>query len=335
MQSTFLFRLFWGIVFLNQNIKVRYEGVNPFAQILRNSKNSYQFNPSSVILNGNLYTVWREVSENGDRELFIGKEKIKTKGIEINNLSKQIKIQNPSIQWVGDSRLFVYVDKVYLVFDTGHSETPNRIFIAQIDSNGKFLSKIKEVIKLDNRNPIEKNWNFFALGDKLYGIYSHIPFVVLELIEENKDYMIFKNKVHHNILRGNTRIRGEIRGTSSPIRIGNLFISTTHSSFQTHKGLVYQTHFFIFRSVYPFQPISFSVDPIKYAPIRKLFKPRIKLNSIVHQVEFPSGAFQIGSKIIVGYGLNDFKIGVKVFTISSVINQKNSLITDFNEDSFN
>jgi len=323
------------MAFLNQNIKVRHEGVNPYSQILRNSKNSYQFNPSSVMLNGNLYTVWREVTENGDRELFIGKEKIKTKGIEINNLSRQIKIQNPSIKWVGDSRLFIHEEKIYLVFDTGHSETPNKIYIAQIDSNGKYLSKIKEVIKLDTRNPIEKNWNFFSVGKRLYTIYSHFPFEVLELVEENSDYMLFEKRVHHKILIGNTRIRGEIRGTSTPIRIGNIFISTTHSSFQTHKGLVYQSHFFIFDAAYPFEPISFSVDPINYAPVGKLMKPRIKLNSIVHQVEFPSGAFKIGSKIVIGYGLNDYKIGVRIFPISRVTNQKNSLENDNNKDGFN
>jgi hypothetical protein len=335
MQNTFLFKLFYGIAFLNQNIKVRREGVNPYPQISLKSANSYQFNPSSVILSGSLYTVWREVDKNGERELYIGKEKIKAKGFEINNLSEQIKIQNPSIKWVGDSRLFIYLEKIFLVFDTGHSEIPNRLFIAQLDSTGKILTKIKEVIKLDTRHPIEKNWNFFSEGKRLYAIYRHIPFEVLELVEENNEFMFFKKTVHHEIMRNNSRIRGEIRGTSTPIRIGNQFVSTTHSSIQTRKGLVYQSHFFIFSSDYPFRPMSFSADPINYAPVRKLFKSKVKLNSAVHQVEFPSGAFKIGRKIVIGYGLNDFTIGVKVFSISRIINQKNSIKSDSNEDNLN
>lgn len=335
MQNTFLFKQLYRIVFLNQNVKVRHEGVNPYPQISLRSANSYQFNPSSVILNGNLYTVWREVDKNGERELYIGKEKIKAKGFEINNLSEQIKIQNPSINWVGDSRLFIFLEKIYLVFDTGHSEMPNRIFIAQLDSTGKLLSKIKEVIKSDTRNPIEKNWNFFAEGTILYAIYRHIPFEVLELVEENNDYMFFRKTVQHEVFRDNSRIRGEIRGTSTPIRVGSYYVSTTHSSFKTRRGLVYQSHFFIFCAHYPFKPISFSADPINYASMRRLFKPKMKLNSIVHQVEFPSGAFKIGRKIVIGYGLNDFKIGVRVFSISRVINQKNSIKPDSKEDNFN
>jgi hypothetical protein len=104
------------------------------------------------------------------------------------DLSKNIKIFDSSIDWIGDARLFLYGGRLHLFFDTGHSETPNRIFIAELQKDKVLLISIKEVIKIDGRNPIEKNWNFFCEGNDLYAIYTHQPFTILKLEKMNENF---------------------------------------------------------------------------------------------------------------------------------------------------
>ncbi len=327
MQNTFFVKALYLWVFLVQNIKVRSHGIDPFRKILKRSLNRYQFNPSTVILRDQCFTVWREVDKDGVRQLYLGKEKVKGKTFEVYNLGEKIKSQDSSIKWVGDARLFLRHEKLNLVFDTGHAETPNRMFIVVLDESGCLLSNVKEAIKVDGRNSIEKNWNFFVENEKLYAIYSHQPLQILELINEDNEIMKFCTVVTHNFsLKSSSKVKGEIRGTSAPIRLDNVYISTTHSSFPTNKGLVYQSHFFVFNSIFPFSPISFSTRPIHYGAASKLFKSKQKLNRAVHQVEFPSGAFVLGQDMILGFGLNDYKVGVKVLRLSKVLSQSNSIL---------
>jgi len=297
-------------------------GINPFGEIIENSRNEYQFNPSVIFIGDQCFTVWREVDKAGTRQLLL---RVQSPGKESKfyDLGRKIKELNPSIEWVGDARLFTYLGKLQLVFDTGHSETPNRIFIAELQKDKVLLISIKEVIKIDGRNPIEKNWNFFCEGNDLYAIYTHQPFTILKLEKMNENFMYLRTLTTHSFPESISRkIKGEIRGTSTPILVDNFFISSTHSSFGTKKGLVYQPHFFIFESTYPFLPVSFSSKKVNYGIGSYIIRPRVKLNSAVRRVEFPSAVFKTEKYLIVGFGINDFKIGVKIFRLSRVLNQK-------------
>jgi hypothetical protein len=301
-------------------------GINPFRQIVKDSKNFYQFNPSTIFSEDRYFTVWREVDKIGTRQLFLIINRPRDKESESYDLGEKIKAFNSSIKWIGDARLFLREGKLQLVFDTGHSETPNRIFVVELDKDEILINSVKEVIKLDARNAIEKNWNFFCEGEDLYAIYCHNPFTILKLEKENKDFLYFRMSITHNFkISSSCKIMGEIRGTSTPILTGNVYISATHSSITTRKGLVYFSHFFIFESAFPFLPVSFSKNPVNYGFVSKVLRPRVKLNSAAHRVEFPSGVFKAGKSLIVGFGLNDFKIGVKVMRLSKVLSQKNSI----------
>jgi hypothetical protein len=301
-------------------------GINPYREIVKKSKNVYQFNPSTIFTGDQYFTVWREVDKIGARQLFLRIDRPRNKESETYDLGEKIKAFNSSIKWIGDARLFCRNGKLHLVFDTGHSENPNRIFMVVLDKDEVLITSVKEVIKLDARNTIEKNWNFFCDGEDLYAIYYHRPFTILKLEKETKDFLYFRTSITHPYkVSSSCKIMGEIRGTSSPILAGNIFISATHSSSRTRKGLVYYSHFFIFESAFPFLPVSFSTNPVNYGFASKVLRPRVKLNSGAHRVEFPSGVFRTGNRLIVGFGLNDFKIGVKIMRLSRVISQKNSI----------
>ena len=272
------------------------------------------------------FTVWREVDTLGVRHLFLRINQVGYRDSIVYNLSEKIKSMNPSVRWVGDARLFLYEGNVQLVFDTGHSETPNRVFISTLDRDGEVISNVKEIIKIDGRNAIEKNWNFFVEAEKLYAIYSHNPLTILELLHESEKYMFFRTSIVHRFkLESSSRIRGEIRGTSTPVLSDQVYISATHSSFISKRGLIYQSHFFVFQSTFPFRPISFSSRPIRYGIGSRIIRPRVKLNPIVHRVEFPSGVFRIGKYLVIGFGLNDFRVGLKLIKISRVLYQDNLL----------
>jgi hypothetical protein len=326
VRSTFLLNRLHFLVFLFQHLRLRMIGINLFREIVKKSKNVYQFNPSTIFIGEQIFTVWREVDKIGTRQLFLRIDHPRNKESESYDLGKKIKAFNSSIKWIGDSRLFCRNGKLHLVFDTGHSETPNRIFIVELDKDELLINSVKEVIKLDARNTIEKNWNFFCEGEDLYAIYCHQPFIILKLEKESKDFLYFRTSITHPYkVSSSCKIMGEIRGTSTPILTGNVYISATHSSMTTRKGLVYYSHFFIFESAFPFLPVSFSTNPVNYGIASKVLRPRVKLNSGAHRVEFPSGVFKDGESLIIGFGLNDFKIGVKIMRLSRVLSQKNSI----------
>jgi len=301
-------------------------GINPFRQIVKDSTNTYQFNPSTILAEDQYFTIWREVDKIGIRQLFLRIYRPRDKESKSYDLGEKIRAFNSSVKWIGDARLFLRDGKLQLIFDTGHSETPNRLFVVELDKDELLIVSFKEVLKLDERNAIEKNWNFFSEGEDLYAIYCHHPFTILKLEKETKDFLYFRTFItHHYKISSSCKIMGEIRGTSTPILTGNVYISATHSSITTKKGLVYYSHFFIFESAFPFLPVSFSENPVNYGFVSKVLRPRVKLNSSAHRVEFPSGFFKAGKSLIVGYGLNDFKIGVKVMRLSKVLSQKNSI----------
>ena len=322
MRSTFIINGLYSLIFLFQNLRLRMIGINQFREIVKKTENLYQFNPSTIFVGEQCFTVWREVDKVGTRHLFLQIES-PNKESKFYDLGEKIKALNSSIEWIGDARLFDYDRKLQLVFDTGHSETPNRIFVAVLEKDEVLLTSVKEVIKLDGRNPIEKNWNFFSERDNLYVIYSHQPFTILKLEKETQEFMYLRTLITHSFLvSSSSKIKGEIRGTSTPISVRDVFISSTHSSFRTKKGLVYQSHFFIFESTFPFLPVSFSAKPVNYGIASKILQPRVKLNPSVHRVEFPSGVFKAGKNLIVGFGINDFKVGVKIIRLSRVLYQK-------------
>ena len=326
MRSIFYIKGLYNLLFLLQNYRLRMNGINVYREIIRNSENEYQLNPSTIFTGSKYYTVWREVDKVGSRHLFLRVTGGNERESDLHDIGEQIRAINSSINWIGDARLFTFDGKLQLVFDTGHAETPNRIFIAVLDTSEVSVVSIKEVKKLDGRNEIEKNWNFFEEGQALYAVYTHQPFTILELAEETEEFLYFRKVItHFYTICSHSKIMGEIRGTSTPILVENLYLSLTHSSFSTRRGVVYQSHYFIFESTFPFLPVSFSTKPINYGLIGRILRPSVKLSPGVHQVEFPSGAFKSGKNLILGFGLNDFKVGVKIVRLSRIFSQENSM----------
>jgi hypothetical protein len=86
-----------------------------------------------------------------------------------------------SAEWFGgavpvaDPKLFTMGTEIWLTFNTGHFENPNRVFIAPVWPR---FGEPQEVF-LEGRRAIEKNWAFFKQGEKLFALYSVEPLVLL------------------------------------------------------------------------------------------------------------------------------------------------------------
>ncbi len=78
-----------------------------------------------------------------------------------------------------DPKLLKLDNEIWVTFNTGHFEKPNRIFIAQLHPS---LSDPYELI-LSDRNQIEKNWALFRRNGTLYAVYSVQPLVILRALD--------------------------------------------------------------------------------------------------------------------------------------------------------
>jgi predicted GH43/DUF377 family glycosyl hydrolase len=88
---------------------------------------------------------------------------------------------------VCDPKVFKLGDRTWMTFNTGHFETPNRIFILDLEC-GNFAPL---EVKFEGRSLIEKNWSFILSGEKLFAVYSIDPLIILEEWERSDTAITF------------------------------------------------------------------------------------------------------------------------------------------------
>jgi predicted GH43/DUF377 family glycosyl hydrolase len=196
---------------------------------------------------------------------------------------------------VEDPRLFIFNDDLYLSYCDGY-----QMGQAKIDPETR---QATESFYLDKpvSGRTEKNWTFFQSGKKLLSVYNSNPHTIFEMDGA-------KHKEIYSHLWKNDWNYGEIRGGTSPILIGDRFISFFHSSLpislKGHQGRQYFMGAYEFESVAPYRPIRITKEPIISGEVIDFNIPR--LSNLIYVV-FPAGAIRQDNGWLISYGYNDYR----------------------------
>lgn len=153
--------------------------------------------------------------------------------------------------------------------------------------------------KPDQATGWEKNWTWFKREDGWHCVYTINPHVVFRVNHEGTAVQTYSNKPlmlpwEH----------GEIRGGTSPVRIGNEYFCFFHSATVWQKPKRrYFMGAYTFSAEPPFELLRFTPEPLlagSDADFRVLGSPL---------VIFPNGALRQGDDWLVVFGVNDENCG--------------------------
>lgn len=196
---------------------------------------------------------------------------------------------------VEDPRLFVFNNGLYISYTDGYQ-------MAQAKINPETF-EVSENFYIQKPNPArtEKNWTFFEYDGRIYSVYNTSPHVIFEM-DDNSWTEKYRTKFDHNWKWG------EIRGGTSPLRIGDKFISFFHSALDItrngSKGKQYFAGAYMFEAEPPFNVVAISKEPLLAGEFISEAIPRL-WNKIF--VVFPNGAVRKDDKYIVSFGYNDYQ----------------------------
>lgn len=144
----------------------------------------------------------------------------------IENRSTTKKIREAHIKGFEDIRLCVHNNKLYglaVDWEYGEKNHPSVVllFFEKDEKERYFIRNVRHITYQNTK--CQKNWTLLSKDSKLYAVYSHHPFTLLELSvleahekeeKEEKEYTI--DKIQYNT---NGYDLSEIRGSASPIFI--------------------------------------------------------------------------------------------------------------------
>ncbi len=208
---------------------------------------------------------------------------------------------------VEDPRLFIFNNELYLSYTDGYQMAQAKIDPDTLQAIDSFY------IDKPVERRTEKNWTFFG-EDKIYSVYSIHPHKIFEM-NRNELKEIANTEFIHSWKWG------EPRGGTSPIKIGDNYLSFFHSAKPvTYKGQGGRQYFmgaYMFEGVYPYKPISISKEPLICGEIMPDGIPRLS-NKIF--VVFPGGQVRRKDSWFVSFGYNDFECRVIEIT-DEVLNE--------------
>lgn len=196
---------------------------------------------------------------------------------------------------VEDPRLFIYNDDLYLSYTDGYQ-------MAQAKIDPQTLQAVESFyITKPDKQRTEKNWIFFEHDKELYSVYNTCPHEIFKMDGANWE------KVYSEEWKSGWR-HGIIRGGTSPILVGDKYVSFFHSALGVkHRGIEGRQYFmgaYTFESKPPFRPLSITKEPIIVGEWVDDNIPRLS-NAIF--VVFPSGVIRQENGYLVSFGYNDYR----------------------------
>jgi len=219
---------------------------------------------------------------------------------------------------VEDPRLFVFNNKLFISYTDGYQMGQAEINPETLEAEDSFY------IEKPLRDVTEKNWVFFEHDSKLYSVYNTSPHIIYE-IDRNIFTERYREKFKHQWAWG------AIRGGTSPLRIGNYFISFFHSALDSvlYKGFNSRQYFmgaYLFNAEPPFAPVAISKEPLITGEIISDAIPRLSSKIFV---VFPSGAVRKKDSYIVSFGYNDLEC--RFIEITDKLLEENLVFTNIKE----
>ncbi len=194
----------------------------PNAQLKQSPRN---YNPSICEINGRLWMAYRSHRPDGRCGIAICEDPLTGKSgsqwLDLGGATGKEHHEDP--------RLFVFAGDMHVAFiETTFPARGNYIAVqkyARLKRDGKSW-KVAEVFRPRFGNNYtdaqEKNWQFFEHSGKLRAIYSHSPFVVIELAGDKV--------VNVSAKQGIEWPWGEIRGGTPPVEWNGKWLTFFHSS---------------------------------------------------------------------------------------------------------
>lgn len=279
----------------------------------------YAFNPTIARTAAGLLCIYRHVGLDRTRTLrrcLLGQDFSVS---EYAIWSEEVGALTGEAQWYADPRIFSAGDDLFVSFNSGHSESPNNIYLVKIRPDGTPLTSPVRLVKQDGRRDIEKNWGFFGYEGRVYAIYSLAPFIVLEVeFREGGAYTKTMYEYEWDASGYEERF-GELHGGASPLAYGNHFYFFVQSNTRTVDGLMYRGALLKFELRPPFRPVAISRLPLFTLTVdESQLIPEEKLNASVALCLYPGGVVCSGEDVVLVYGVNDYRAGAREYPLQEL-----------------
>lgn len=192
-----------------------------------------------------------------------------------------------------DPRLFRHLGKLYVGYVGvvgGNNLSHTSMLYARIDDS----LRVERVFypEYKGRNYWEKNWGFFSYGSDLLSVYSISPHRILKVVDDKSEIAFVTNaKLGW--------VGGELRGGSSPVRVGEEYYSFFHDRVEVNGHRVYRMGLYTFEARPPFRVKRIIPYPLMTAD--RDTKPSDQYASVV----FPGGAIRTKDHWVIAMGIHD------------------------------
>lgn len=299
----------------------------PQLQRILNFNNSaiddyYAFNPTIFETAAGMVLLFRTVGQDDARHVYrcILDSSLNVTS-ELINWSDEVRRLAPYLKWLADPRAFSFQGRLFITFNTGHSERPNNIYIVEVDSVGAPITRPMIVKLARSRRQIEKNWGFFEHAGTLYTLYSLAPMTILQCRFEVDHLICWPVFRHPWVANHLVNSAGPLHGGTSPVRIDDRIVTVLQSRTQGQTGFIYSGNLIAIEGAPPFRPLAAGATPLFRLTADELqTQPERKLNTRVEQCFYPAGllAGQDGNSLIITYGINDFKCGYRRYAMGDL-----------------
>lgn len=135
-------------------------------------------------------------------------------------------------QGIGDPRLVQHGERTYLLYC--RFAPISHLFLAELDMDTLAAKGTSRLLVLPARQRHERNWMLFSHDRDLFAVYTISPHVILRLdLAGQAEVACERIFTTHWNTSAYTRRYGELRGGTSPVRVGDTYYAFSHASYFT------------------------------------------------------------------------------------------------------
>jgi hypothetical protein len=215
--------------------------------------------------------------------------------------------ESRDIAVVSDPKLASLGNELWVTFNTGHFEKPNRVFVARLYPE---VSDPYELV-LPERQTIEKNWALFLADGALHAVYSVRPLVILRVLNAPAARQITFERVQFDgrseppSERESLTLGSQLAALDSS---GREFAAIVHQKFHWGKRRAYLGLPARIRRVGDVYNVIVGRSYLAHSP-RALFGDSIRHNPNLLSCTYFSGLVVVNDRALIGYGINDVSAG--------------------------
>jgi hypothetical protein len=215
--------------------------------------------------------------------------------------------------WFADPRLFRLGGRTFVYWNSGWPDHQNSQFLNELDEASLRPTGLpRELTLLGERQQIEKNWTLFGSGP-FYAVYSVSPHRILSVCLDGDGNIpcepLFESEWSYE---GYSREHGQLRGGAPPQFEDGGYYSFCHSVCNSPGGYRYVPAVYRFSGSRPFSPTHAPAVPLD---LDNPLGPRTehpRLNPVVGEVLYPTGAAFADGHWTISFGINDERCAIAV-----------------------